>query len=363
MKRSLAVALALAALVAPAFAGDFSIAPTGIRTRWWVVPTGVDLEAKYRLPSLLEGKASYLDLRAGGGWEDRSLFRDPITGEPLPNADPDGADTAVLDDYTWLNFQWDLAFYQGLVPGGYKADLLEAFVMYRGRFDKTLAKAGETPAFDDWDELFYTGFMGGLCWNGLFKDRHGLREGLYAEGTFELAPGALNASLADFRRASAKAAYALPLFGEKDEMGGFQGYLIDFAAVDYAQGEAVPAYVNQSFGGRILRDSLGDCVRGYISRSYDAGLKAVNNLELRVNGPAFLKDSLYPIAFAFVDAGYYGGYAGAPAAYADDSGFLASAGGGIALSVLDLAQVSFVVAQPFAEKDSFWWAIKLFLHF
>ena len=205
--------------------------------------------------------------------------------------------------------------------------------------------------------------MGGLRWNGQFEDAHGLLDGLYAEAALELAPGALNADLASFWRASAKASYALPLFGEKDDMSGFQGYLVDFASVDYADGEAVPAFVNHSFGGLKLRNTLGDCVRGYLARSYDSRLKAVNNLEFRVNGPAFLKDKLYPLAFAFVDAGYYSGFAGAPAADANSSGFLASAGAGLGLSVLDLVQICAVVAQPFVEKDSFWWAIKLFLHF
>ncbi len=362
MKRIALTTLALALILSAAAAGDFSFAPTGIRTRWAAVPTGLDLELKYGLPPILDGTATYLDAKLGGGWEDRSLFRDKATGAPLPLVDAGGADMKAYT-YTWVDFQWDLAFFQGLVPGGFEADLLEAFLVYRGRFERTLEGVGTTPAFPDWDRLFYTGFMGGLRWNGQFEDAHGLLDGLYAEAALELAPGALNAELASFWRASAQASFAAPVFGAKDEMSGFQGYLVDFASVDYAGGEAIPAYVNQSFGGLDLRNSLGDCVRGYISRSYDSQLKAVNNLEFRVNGPAFLGDKLYPIAFAFVDAGYYRGFSGAQSAPARESGILASAGAGLGLSVLDLIQLSAVVAQPLTEKDSFWWAIKLFLHF
>jgi len=362
MKRIALTTLALGLFLSTAAAGDFSFAPTGIRTRWAAVPTGLDLELGYVLPPILDGEATYLDAKLGGGWEDRSLFRDKVSGAPLPLVDSGGKDTKAFD-YTWVDFQWDIALFQGLVPGGFKADLLEAFLAYRGRFENTLEGAGTTPAFGDWDRLFYTGFMAGLRWNGQFEDAHGLLDGLYAEAALELAPGALNADLASFWRASAKASYALPLFGVEAQMSGFQGYLVDFASIDYAGGEAIPAYVNQSFGGLDLRNTLGDCVRGYLARSYDSQFKAVNNLEFRVNGPAFLKDKLYPIAFAFVDAGYYRGFSGAPSSYAQESGILASAGAGLGLSVLDLVQLSAVVAQPFTEKDSFWWAIRLFLHF
>ena len=152
MKRAALTALALAALVSAA-AADLSFAPTGIRTRWWVAPTGADFDMKLGLPSLVEGEATYLDAKLGGGWEDRSLFRDPISGAPLPNAAPEGGDSEAFD-YTWLNFQWDIGLFQGLVPGGFEADLLEAFLLYRGRFEKTLEGAGTTPAFADWDRLF-----------------------------------------------------------------------------------------------------------------------------------------------------------------------------------------------------------------
>lgn len=372
MKRILVAAIALATLCAlGASADDFWWNPYGIRTKWWVVPTGVDLTATYSLPPISEGLKTLIFAKAGGGWEDRALFRDPDSGEPLA--------VSTLGEnvpaYTWINFQWDIALTQGLVPGGFKApggyaaDLLEAFVFYRGRFDKTmsydggtLAGDGTVLAFADWDQELYTGFMAGLSWNGLEKDAHGAQSGLYAEAAFEYAPSALNAELADFWRASAKTIGALPVFGEKDDTAGFQGYLTDFASVDWAEGDKIPVYVNQSFGGRILRDSLGTCVRGYPLTAYDTKFKAVNNLEFRVNMPSFVKKLFYPIAFAFVDAGYFADYDGATAA-ASWNGCLASAGAGLAISAFDLAQVSVVVAQPFAQTSDFWWAIKLFLHF
>ena len=351
------LALALAAFAtASAAAEGFSYGVAGLRRNWFAVPTGLDMYAAYEEQWLGDGLATELWAKAGGGYEARNLFRDKVTGDPLSPSD--AADTNA---YTWANFQWELGVIQGIVQGGYKADLLEAFAFYRGRFDKTVDGAGTTPAFGDWDELFYTGFIGGLSWNGLFASSHGLKSGVYAEASFEVGPGALNA-YADYWRASAKAIGALPLFGDGEDMAGFQGYLAEFVSADYADGDAVPAFVNQSFGGRDLRDSLGTCVRGYAGTAYDAKLKAVNNLEFRLLMPSFAKESLYPVAYAFFDAGYYAGYAGS-SAHADDSGYLASVGGGIALDILRIAQLGVAVGQPLLEKSSFWWDIKLFLHF
>jgi hypothetical protein len=363
MKRALAVALAVVQVtlcLAAGAADDFSVGVAGLRRKWYAVPTGLDLKATYKGLTLVEGLDTILFAKAGGGYEDRLLFRDPSTGEPYADRNDTSQETQF--GYVWADFQWELAFIQGILPKEGGGNLLEAFAYYRGRFDTMLEGAGTTPAFPDWDGLFYTGFMGGLSWNGLGQDRHGVKSGIYAEASAEWGPGFLNADLADFWRISAEVSGALPLFDLPGERNVLSAYLADFVAADYADGTAIPAYVNQSFGGRDLRDSLGTCVRGYAFTAYDTKLKAVNNLELRLNGPAFGSDRLYPVAYAFLDSGYYQGYSGAIAA-ADDSGCLASVGGGFALNILDIAQLGIAVAWPLAEKTSFWWSAKLFLHF
>jgi len=357
MRRSLALALALAQSLfclaaATADGVDFGLA--GVRRKWYVVPTGIDVAASYRLPPLFDGRDTLLCAKAGGGYEDRRLFRDPASREPL---DPEADEI----EYIWADFQWDLAFVQGLAPKASGGNLLEAFAYYRGRFDRILEGADRTPGFEDWDGLFYTGVMAGLSWNALDHDGHGVRSGLYAEASFEWGPGFLN-ELADFWRADAKLSTALPLFDLPGERNVLSGYLADFIQADYADGSRIPAYVNQTFGGRELRDSLGASVRGYAQSSYDTKLKLVHNLELRVNGPAVWSAKLYPVAYFFLDSGYYAGYSGASDA-SDDSGFLASVGCGLAGNFLDIAQVGLAIARPLLEKSSLWWDLRLFLHF
>jgi hypothetical protein len=78
--------------------------------------------------------------------------------------------------------------------------------------------------------------------------------------------------------------------------------------------------------------------------------------------PAFAQRLVYPVAYTFFDAGYYADYAGTTS-HAGDSGYLASVGGGIAFDFMRLAQVGVAIAQPLVERSSFWWDLKLFLHY
>jgi hypothetical protein len=375
--RHLVKRIAVAALFAASFgtlalgAQDkgLSFGVDGLRIKWFAVPTGLDLTAAFKGLDLAQGPKTILFAKAGGGYEDNKIFRDDATGEPLPLYSLQGGamkrTPQVVKD--WVNFQWELALIQGIIPAvdpaTKKDNLLEAFAYYRGRFDKVLSDKTAS-VFPDRYDLVYTGFMGGLSLNALAVDGHGLKSGIYAEASLEGAPGALNPDKADYLRANAKLSCALPLFDMAGEKNLFSVYLADFASVDYAFGETIPLFVDQSFGGRDLRKSLGNCVRGLPETAFDSRLKAVNNLELRVNGPAFLAPTIMPIAYAFLDAGYYSGYSRAAAA-AEDSGFLVSVGGGLALNLLDIAQVGVAVSpfQPVAEKSSFWFDIKLFLHF
>ncbi|MCX7024069.1 MAG: hypothetical protein NT080_05545 [Spirochaetes bacterium] len=339
---------------------DWSFGLAGLRVWKGFVPSGLDLEAGWYGFELLEGTNTVLYSRIGGGYQNKALTRDPLSGDPILYEDAEFFDSP--------NFQWELGIAQGLVGRDDGSNLVEAFLYYRGRCDIYLNDL-PTDVFADAGGIFGTSFLAGIGYDSTGKDAHGLISGLLAEGSFEYGPGALNAELSDFWRANAKAAGFLPLFdldpGAARNL--LNAYLAGFASADRAGGNSVPMYVNQSFGGRDLRDSLGDCVRGYRWTSYDAEIKVVGNLEARFVGPALGLPAILPVLYGFFDAGWYSGFADADASV-DDSGSLASAGGGAAIDLLGVAQVGAWASYRLVEDDyepgkRFNWGMELFLHF
>ncbi|MBL8965987.1 MAG: hypothetical protein JNG85_03195, partial [Spirochaetaceae bacterium] len=224
-----------------------------------------------------------------------------------------------------------------------------------------------------------TSIILGAAYDSTESDSRRVKNGVKAEASGEWGPGALNAGFGptDFHRFTLKAAAYQPLFSVgqagNPELNLFSAYLAGFASFDYAGGDAIPLYVRQSFGGRDLRDSLGDCVRGYPSRSYDAALKTVANGEVRLVGPALFNTPwLVPIVYGFCDAGYYAGFPES-SAKAEASGTILSAGGGFALDVLDFAYIGVSLGSKFpgsdalyavyGETDAFFFSVEFLLHF
>jgi hypothetical protein len=102
-------------------------------------------------------------------------------------------------------------------------------------------------------------------------------------------------------------------------------------------GASIPLVIRQSFGGLDPRVGLGGAVRGVDSGSLDANLKAVNNLELRLSGPALFTPIIVPGIVAYVDAGWFDQVGEAVADPA--MGFVASTGGGVFVNFFDFAQL------------------------
>jgi hypothetical protein len=139
-----------------------------------------------------------------------------------------------------------------------------------------------------------------------------------------------------------------------------------FASVDYTGGISVPIHVNKSFGGRKVRNSLGECVRSYPNDGYDSSLKIVANAEFRLVGPSLVMESIAPILYVFFDAGYYSGFADSP--IPGRQGQLASTGAGLALSILGFAELGAyagyrLIEDIYAPAERFSWDIKFALHF
>ncbi len=336
--------------------GDWRLGFAGVRMLNGMIPTGADFTLSYDGLDFGLGGDSVLFFKAGGGYQDKVIMRDAL-GQPSYNE----------DKYNSPNFQWEAALFQGLSLREDGKNLVELFGYYRGRYD---LYQNEDPIalFEDAEGLFGTSFMAGLSYNSVVTNRHRAKSGVYAEFAGEWGPGFLNAK-SDFWRLSAQARSFLPLVDIPHEGGNlFNMYGALFGGLDYAGGSSVPIYVNQSFGGRDLRDSLGESVRGYERNSYDSSFKAVANAELRLVGPALGLEAIVPLLYAFADGGYYRGFTEA-AGYADEEGFLASAGGGLAFDLFGFAQlgayagVKLIEDALYARPDAFFWSISIFLHF
>ena len=355
----------IALLVAPVLADDGPVqfGLEGVRFLYSLIPSGADVSITYTGIQWSDLGQTQFYLKTGGGYQDSVLRRDPLTGDPTLLT----ADGRTLS-YNSPNFQWELATIQGLARRDDGKNLVEVFGFYRGRYDIYPNDGVSSAVFPDIEGLFGTSFMGGVSYDSRVLSAHRSKRGVYLETTAEWGPGILNAS-SDFLRVSGQARGFLPVYDVPTDDGNlFNVYLAGFAGIDYAAGASVPIYVNQSFGGRNLRDSLGDCVRGYGWNAYDSSFKSVANAELRLVGPKVWLDSIVPYLFGFVDAGYYAGFSGSTSK-SDAHGFLASSGGGVAVDAMGFAQISLIAGlrlvddRLYGPLDSFFWGLKFFLHF
>ncbi len=364
MKRFLAVALAAAAGVSGIGADDLSLSFEGPRF-WSGIPSGADFGLTYTGVQLSDAATTKLFLKTGGGYQKSLLLRDPNSGNPSLSLEDGGTGFA----FNTTNFQWELAFIQGFMRRHDGDNLLEAFAFYRGRLDFYPNETYSDAIFSDIEGLFGNSVMGGISVDSVVQGRHRFKKGVYAEATAELGPALVN-ERSDFWQLSAQVRGFLPVFDVPTAGGNLLNlYLAAFAGIDYADGASVPMYVNQSFGGRNLRDSLGECVRGYGKNAYDASFKSVANLEFRFVGPAIVLDEIVPYLFGFFDAGFYKGFADASSSYAGESGYISSAGAGIALDIVGFSQMGVIAGLKliddtlYGQQDAFFWGIQIDLKF
>jgi hypothetical protein len=305
-------------------------------------------------------------LIAGGGYEWPAYFRTPVNelysggGGFNPSIDP---------YYTKVNGRLDLGIAQGILSNErLKSSLLEAFVFYKMRLDYSLddplkneliLASGRVDAAG----IFPNSLLFGLSYADLDKtDPHQTRRGLYAEASVEWGPEFLFNTFfgsADFVRLDFSAKGFLPLFNidPQAELNLLSGYIGAFFAVDWSAGDDIPINIQQTFGGRSPRLGLGYAVRGYENARFDAPLKAVLNLELRLNGPQFtLIDVFTPGLAVFLDAGYYNYL------YYQESGFLCSMGAGIFLNFWKLTSFSLYTVLDLTKPraDGMYWVPLLF---
>ncbi|MEI6875013.1 MAG: hypothetical protein WCL50_07770 [Spirochaetota bacterium] len=314
---------------------EFSFGLKDIKVDWFgLVPTGPVVKFAYGSLGLVPGLRSDFEGKLGFGYESIMNPRNDANGDPILWADRHGVEMP--------DAQIELGFRQGILPLEEKRDELSAYASLHGRVAHNFGASWASTLGDRNDELMGS-LVGGLKFSNFTKNAHGQFDGhvAYLEG--ELGPSFLSVQGTDFWRAKAEWVEYVPLFDLEGERNLLSSYLVFRANAKYIAGSKVPLFM--------LEESD---VRGY-PYALDTKLRASGTVEARFDLPSLLGASdIFPIAFAFVDGGWYSGYNNLPAgsAYANSSGPLASVGAGMAVDVFGFARPVFSVGMPLLDQDS-----------
>ena len=330
---------------------------------------GADIGLGYRGVSLLPDAQTTFWLYGGGGYERKHYYRDSTgnflsPGEigsngSLPNADP---------SFNRVEGAWRLGVEQGFAWNQRTfTNLIEAFLFYRGRYDQNLTANGALltspplSVLPDRDSSFLNTLQLGVGYDDMLKDMHHVRNGTSAELSTEWGPPD------GFVRFNGTFTWFVPLYDAAPDAHRnlLSVYFGEYFSVDYAaglNGNRVPLSVRQTFGGRNQDTGLGDQVRGVDKGGYDANLKGVNNLEVRMNllsipMPDFVAGivpEVIPGILAYFDCGFYD-QVGEPGISSPASGLVAATGAGVYVEVPRfgsvLAYVEYRLDSPNAAGD------------
>jgi hypothetical protein len=340
---------------------------------WDFIPTGIDVTVGYQIPPWFAGVDTILQAGFGGGYEGFGTFR--AASDYIPNTPVDPAETADPNgnlEFNSPNLQWQAGIRQGILWNQeLNRNLLEAFLFYRGRYDRYLngrhywgSDESQIAAIEASHEAWQASYPGsdayGIFGNSLFAGvtydalrfdpRSKAYDGTYAEASFEISPylpSVLGAS--DFWRLNFSTKTFKTLYEARPgtEKNWFSIYAGSYFSIDYSDARRqMPLYVMQTFGGTELREGLADSVRGFEDFSWDTQLKIVHNLDLRFNLPVIYSirgRDLLPGLVVYFDLGYGTRYWGEDPPLTP-GGFLGSTGVGAYFGILD-----FVYAQAYCH--------------
>ena len=378
MKKALTVVLVLALALCSVFAGDFKFLFTELDQHPEILagflPTLTAIGAGYEGLSLIDGNLTQFQATIGGGYTQRALFQDPVTGEPL-------VEDIML--YDQIQMRWNLKFLQGFGDSWVEGkDLVTAYVGYEGRYEKAInsmvlgqerarGRGGKTsiPSLvptgeesdDNWFDHFgttvagnkiypdladdYTAFMNNFYLGArlnLMDDKMVSNEGALAEIKLQFAPSFLNKKASYYSITfNAVAGTTLLEIPNKKGQNLFSIVLIDRLNVNWTDGSKVPVYASMPV-------SLGRKVRGFNTNSYNTNFTVINNLDLRLAGPEFIMDGVFPRLNIFFDMGWHAGNyfnsensAADMAEQYDLKRFLCSAGFQLEMCIFDFIDLGF----------------------
>lgn len=333
------------------------------------IPTGADITIGYGGFNWIAGVESSIEMTFGAGYEGFETYRDVDYMPHTEIVNSAGHDKNL--EFNKANILWALGARQGLLWNPeQQRNLLEAFLFYRGRYDRYLDGRvfwGTDPVTAEairqehalWQEAFPGTDARGILGNSLIagfslntvqesRSAHA-KDGLYAEISVEISPYLPVLGASDFYRINLKAKYFKTLFSRYSDLPErrINILLCEYAALDWADAErSMPLYVMQTLGGLNLRYGLADSVRGFEKYSWDTQFKAVNAFEIRANFPSLIHPDVYPGLLLFFDAGYGYKFWGDPDPADPEGGLLLSAGFGVYLNVLDLEYIHLYIQFP-----------------
>lgn len=323
------------------------------------LPSYLKAGAGYNGFSLIEDRTTQIDLLVGGGYSQRKVWQNPVTGAVEDN-DPIIYDTVRID--------WEVRFSQGLWASPVEGkDLLTLSAGYTGRYDMNIdsfktgsvrANGGSFP-IRTLDESIGPDYMGSVYPDlrgdrqhlgtaftltarvDLMDDQKMYANGFYTTVEFLWAPGVLNSALdgeADYYSAdfNAVGAWTPVSFTEEGGIHLFSLTLIDRLNANWTDGNEVPVYAQSSV-------SLGRKVRGFTTWTYNTQFTMVNNFDIRLAGPAW--HSIFPRINLFFDVGY-----GCGDYFNTDMGgsnFLMSTGIQMTVSFFDFIDLGYQIAYLF----------------
>ena len=339
MKKALTIVLVLALALCSVFAGDFKFLFTELDQHPEILagflPTLTAIGVGYNGLDLIDGNLTQVQFTVGGGFTQRVLFQNPVNGEPLIT------NQLIYDD---VQLRWNLKFLQGFGDSPVEGlDLITTYIGYEGRYelaqdshwkeemrlrgyattneDHTVGittGVTEIGTMDQWYDSFgttntaskiypdlnkddYSSFINNFYIGAklnLMDDRMVSNEGMTAEVKLQGAWG----KQAKYYTATVNFVAGTTLFeiANKKGLNLFSMVLIGRANATYTDGPAVPVYASRPV-------SLGRKVRGIDTNSYNTNFSAVANIDLRLAGPEFLMDGVFPRLNIFLDLGYHAG--------------------------------------------------------
>ncbi len=298
--------------------------------RWDARLWGADAALGWRGLTLFPGLDTVLWVSAGGGWQANNYF---------PPDDDSSAQAGA--DFKMLAADWRLGVSQGILdrPRG-DGDLLQAVLLYRGRFQRYIDGGATLAGLPDETGVLQNSLLASLVLDSSVFDRARItKDGLFGSLTAEWAPGFFYNSVfgdSDYVRLTA----LLEGYRTLVSTPAISVYIADRLVYDRLLGDEarIPVSARTAIGGLTsvpisknpLR-GLGGSVRGIEGGRYDGFAKMVNNLDLRVHFPAWtLFRLLTPGLVAYVDTGIYDRGSGR----LSFDPLLASVGAGVLLNAL-----------------------------
>ncbi|MGN1163640.1 MAG: hypothetical protein ACI4S4_02410 [Candidatus Ornithospirochaeta sp.] len=334
-------------------------------------PSYVYAGAGIKLPSLIDGNTTDMQVLIGEGYLQRLLWQDKDSGENRYEDTVSPWDkTSALKYNAWSN-DLTLRFRQGFLESPVEGkDLFMLTLAANTKYERYYGASSFGPfsikgtldsvmGGDKYSGNIYPELQGdGTSFLGMelqvtlkmdaMKDTLHTNDGIWARIDLKYGPEILNSfseGKADYITTTLNVVGAKTLWNmEEDGRSIFSLILIDRANASWTGGDAVPSFVQ----GPV---SLGRKVRGFNTYTYNTEFTAVNNLDLRITGPGLGLEKLAPRINLFVDCGY--GWGNVLNTVRSESNFLASTGVQIEFSFFDFIDLGYQINYLLVDKEKY----------